>query len=409
MMQIEPILDDIDSIRQIAISAKADTPEMRSLLRNMVNRIETLRSTPQIPLSIYNAVASLLSKFLDDENRLLLNRLSERQEAHIVQSLEQHIDTCKSQWEKNEHTNHVMRSLIEQACELLSVSVSIGADGDQLCTQLKNGLDEHLHDDALLRQEIEKLIRAMRASIQSINTLLRDIGDDASGMTEIEQMLEQKLPDDPKQAHALLQRTRQALLASSQRLSNISTSLQQAMQSQIGNIESIAQRLQLAEDQANKDSLTGLANRRHLGQFMSALEKGTVALLMVDIDHFKLVNDRYGHMTGDKVLTDAAALLATHVRSTDIAARFGGEEFCVVLPGASHDQAYTKAEALRSSIAEHRFHTDDGYVSITASIGVAIRRRGESIPHWTKRADTALYKAKQDGRNRVISAEVNPG
>lgn len=404
--ELELLLDDIESVRQTAIAAKADSPKLRALMRTIMQRIETIQATPQVPLNVYNTVTAMLSQLIDAENRLLLQHLSEN--GVVPPSLEQHIDTRRMRLESAEHTIQSMRSLIERACVLLNSEATApkpNLETMALCRQLEQALREHLHDDGVLRQEVSQLIRAMQASVQNINGLLQEMGDEAGGMSEIEQLLEQDIPDDPKKAYVLLQQTRQALLATSHKLTSVRSSLHQAMQSQISSIETLSLRLRHAEEQANKDALTGLANRRRLGRFMSTLEEGPAALLMVDIDHFKTINDRYGHMAGDKILTDAAALLAGLVRATDIAARFGGEEFCIVMPNVDEAQARERAEHIRSHIAEMSFETGAEPVSITASIGVAYRRANESIPHWTKRADAALYKAKQQGRNNVVSAD----
>ncbi len=404
--QVELLLDDIESVRQATIATKTDTPEMRSLLRTIMQRIERIQNTPQVPLASYNAITAMLSPLLDAENRLLLQRLSAGEE--LPPSLTQYVDGRRMRLESAEHAIDDMRSLIERACVLLNATVAPpkrDADPKVLCRQFEQTLREHLHDDGVLRQEVGHLIRAMQASVQNINGLLQEIGDESDSMAEIEQILEQEIPDDPKQAQALLQKTRQVLLAASHKLTNMRGSLHQSMQAQIDSIETLSQRLRHAEEQANKDALTGLANRRQLGQFMSTLEAGPAVLLMVDIDHFKAINDRYGHVDGDKILTAAASLLAGLVRSTDIAARFGGEEFCIVMPGVDLDQARDMAERIRRSIAETPFEAGTEQVSITASIGVASRRPDESIPHWTKRADSALYEAKQQGRNNVVSAD----
>lgn len=401
---IELLLDDIESVRQATIATKADTPELRALLRQLVHRAETIQATPQVPLSSYNAVAAMLSQLVDGENRLLLQHLTEGRD--VLPSLQKHVDGRRTQLESAEHTIRDMRALIERASVLLNSTMAPKRDAEpaDLCRQFEHILREHLHDDGVLRQEVSQLVKAMQASVQNINGLLQEMGDDAD-CDEIGQILEQDIPDDPKQVQALLQKTREALLATSHKLTSMRGSMHQVMQSQISSIEALSQRLRHAEEQANKDALTGLANRRQLGRFMSTLETGTAALLMVDLDHFKSINDRYGHISGDKILTTAASLLAGLIRSTDIAARFGGEEFCIVMPGVELEQARDKAEQIRKCIAETPFEAQDEQIRITASIGVASRRGGETIPHWTKRADSALYEAKQQGRNGVVSAD----
>jgi two-component system cell cycle response regulator len=131
----------------------------------------------------------------------------------------------------------------------------------------------------------------------------------------------------------------------------------------------------------------------------------SVALLMIDLDHFKRVNDTHGHLVGDAVLRDVAELLISGVRGSDFVGRFGGEEFLVVLPDTDDDGAAAFAERIRERIDGHAFGGRDGGPSLqmTASIGVATFPAAliESVEDLFARADAALYRAKADGRNRV--------
>jgi diguanylate cyclase (GGDEF)-like protein len=162
------------------------------------------------------------------------------------------------------------------------------------------------------------------------------------------------------------------------------------------------------------DALTGLANRRHL---MTKLEqevqrarryKTPLSVVMIDIDHFKLVNDTYGHAMGDEVLRNIGKLLKAGVRTTDLAARYGGEELTLVLPHTDLAAALLVADTLRQKFAEQD-HTLDGVtIRKTASMGVAARDGQGEVPDaedLLKHADEALYRAKEGGRNRVEAAK----
>lgn len=160
-----------------------------------------------------------------------------------------------------------------------------------------------------------------------------------------------------------------------------------------------------------KDPLTGLANRRH---FRSVLDRtidmvarsGEPALLlMVDIDHFKKVNDTYGHPAGDQVLLGVAQALANCVRPMDTVARYGGEEFAVVLPSCHTYFGVTVAERIRQSIESMKVPLASGLViNVTVSIGGAYAPEWvrSTAALWTERADVQLYRAKHEGRNKVI-------
>jgi two-component system cell cycle response regulator len=165
------------------------------------------------------------------------------------------------------------------------------------------------------------------------------------------------------------------------------------------------------EQLAHTDPLTQVLNRRALTERLTsemerALRYDTcVALLMIDIDHFKRVNDTHGHLVGDDVLRDVASLLNVTVRSTDLVARYGGEEFLVVLPETDDEGASAFAERIRERIEQQPLtgRAEGANLRVTASIGVATfpAARIESVEDLFARADAALYRAKADGRNRV--------
>ena len=165
------------------------------------------------------------------------------------------------------------------------------------------------------------------------------------------------------------------------------------------------------EQLAQTDPLTQLLNRRALTERISAeMERAlrydaTLALLMIDLDHFKRVNDTYGHLVGDDVLRDVATLLSDRIRGSDMVARYGGEEFLVLLPETDDAGAEAFADRLWAAVEAHPFNAGslESALHITASIGVAVfpAARIESVEDLLARADAALYRAKADGRNRV--------
>jgi len=158
------------------------------------------------------------------------------------------------------------------------------------------------------------------------------------------------------------------------------------------------------------DDMTGLYNRRyfdrHLGVMLSKAQSQDrdMALMILDIDHFKSVNDNYGHDIGDVVLREFAARLKRNIRGVDLACRFGGEEFVVLMPDTDYRQAETIAERVRQSISERSFEIGaDRHLSVTVSAGVTLNEaRSETPESLIKRADVALYRAKREGRNRVV-------
>jgi len=155
------------------------------------------------------------------------------------------------------------------------------------------------------------------------------------------------------------------------------------------------------------DGLTNLANRKQLDTVLAeelprAQRQGRLlALLMIDIDHFKSINDTYGHLTGDSVLRGLASMLSRRLRSTDKLARYGGEEFCLVLPETSLSSAVRIAEELRDVVAQQAFAAEGQEIRVTVSIGVAAATPVMTVEQLYKAADEMLYKAKNSGRNRV--------
>ena len=170
--------------------------------------------------------------------------------------------------------------------------------------------------------------------------------------------------------------------------------------------------VQLTIEMAITDSLTGLHNRRYFEKHLAALVEQAggrgkpVSVLVLDIDHFKSINDTFGHPAGDAVLTEFSQRVRRAVRGIDLASRFGGEEFVIAMPDTDATLAYVVGERLRQKIAGEPFAVGEaGHpIAVTVSIGVSSLNGPEDTPDAIlKRADQALYKAKREGRNRVVA------
>jgi diguanylate cyclase (GGDEF)-like protein len=166
-------------------------------------------------------------------------------------------------------------------------------------------------------------------------------------------------------------------------------------------------------EQSIRDPLTGLYNRRYmeeaLKQQLSRLTRQLhpLGIIMIDIDHFKDFNDTYGHAAGDALLRELGQFLQRHIRGEDIACRYGGEEFTLIMPDALLEVAQQRAEQLRQKASQLRVQdAGQSHATITLSVGVAIYpQHGRTIETVLRAADDALYRAKQEGRDRVIVAE----
>jgi two-component system chemotaxis response regulator CheY len=185
----------------------------------------------------------------------------------------------------------------------------------------------------------------------------------------------------------------------------------------------LSESLAREEALATRDSLTGLTNRRALSEFArvelsrAARARTSVGLILMDLDHFKRINDRFGHAAGDKALRQVAEVLQRNRRDYDCTGRWGGEEFLVVLPGTTLSQAETVAERIRESIQAARLDLGGPEaVQLSVSLGVACAPPASppaELDDLLRQADAALYRAKQEGRNRVrlhpVMAEAHPG
>jgi len=179
-------------------------------------------------------------------------------------------------------------------------------------------------------------------------------------------------------------------------------------------IDELRRELNRVREEAMVDSLTGLLNRRafddRIGALVSAAagKAETFSVVIADIDHFKKINDGYGHLFGDRVIRAVGEALKAGVKGRDAVARYGGEEFAILLPTTPLKGAWAVAEGVRRLVAAsriRRLNNDEVVGNITLSAGVAMHRAGETVSALLERADAALYRAKGGGRNRVETSE----
>lgn len=219
-------------------------------------------------------------------------------------------------------------------------------------------------------------------NIAELSTILESLVGDISAMNE-----------DAKQNHEALQET------------------QKKVESAEKQIIELTVKLDYISEVAHEDFLTGALNRRGMDEALTReferadRHNSALSLAMLDIDHFKKINDTLGHSTGDKALAHLAKVVKSILRSTDVLARYGGEEFVILLPGSKQDDAVEVISGLQRELTKNFFLHNNERVLITFSAGVAERVTGEDADSILPRADAALYLAKQSGRNRVIGAE----
>jgi diguanylate cyclase len=204
------------------------------------------------------------------------------------------------------------------------------------------------------------------------------------------------------------------LLKETARMQATTHALTEKLEASAREVTSLSDRLERAQTEALIDPLTSLKNRRGLERaieqnFDGGGTLGGAALLIADIDHFKKINDTYGHLLGDKVIRAVAQVIHANIKGRDIAARIGGEEFAMLLPQTTIDGGKSLAEQIRIAVARGRIHRgerDENIGSVTLSVGLAIASPGETLEQLIERADAAMYEAKRAGRNRVCAATV---
>ncbi len=406
MESLNQLLDDMDTIRPIVIAAMPDDLELRSTTRRMISALEQIRQSPGIPNDTYIWVSKLFAKFLDAEHGALLRPThSGTIPAESRAMLELYIEQKKNLLMEAQQDIPATHSILDRSSNLIGTRARKNDSLQKRARHLETLIQEHLKQDAALRSELQQLMDAFSPSFDAIVKVLEDAGEESPELKQAKLLLEQDLPDDIGQAREILQTAREGILKAGNKLTTASAKLHTTLQNNMAQLSNLSQQLEQAESEARNDPLTGLANRRRLAEFLKTLGQASFCFLIVDIDHFKNINDTYGHDVGDEILQEVGTILSDCTRKTDLAARVGGEEFCVVFPETDQTTSTKLAEALRQSIEMKPFRTSAGIVEITVSIGIAEHRPGKEHALAFKAADEALYQSKKNGRNQVTCAQ----
>jgi len=202
------------------------------------------------------------------------------------------------------------------------------------------------------------------------------------------------------------------IIAGTKGLAETSMTLQAQLDDNKKEMQLLRQELEHARETAKTDALTGLLNRRAFDQKLNEYieihqqNNDDLCLLILDIDHFKQVNDTFGHQMGDNVLRYTANLMKQHITEYHCAARYGGEEMAIIMPNTPLNKAMEIAEKIRASLAQHPLKLKGSKKSIgkvTISIGVSSFKINDSIESLIERADKAMYQAKDNGRNQIMA------
>lgn len=294
-------------------------------------------------------------------------------------------------------------------------NTALKLDIDALAAKGKQLSDEEIealymkHVSECDEQTMERLHLDMRRLLHSFSDLATQADDEASHFGGTLQDYEARL-EDKSLIKSDLKDIIGGLLASTGSMRRFVSSLQERLRENKREVEALRKELKRIKEEGITDPLTGLLNRKGL---FSAIDKAVLdekrtkkcpCLLMIDVDHFKQVNDNYGHLLGDKVLQLVGKTLRQRIKGNDTAVRYGGEEFCVLLPETTLVGAQVVAEDIRKVLEQSRIKRLDNKQTIdgvTISIGIAQYRSGETIETFINRADSALYISKQQGRNRT--------
>lgn len=284
---------------------------------------------------------------------------------------------------------------------------------DEVESCLRFAISQQLYVGHELKRARESLRQAASAFIDQLGGVEKDAGEYSEKVAGYSARINQALTlgEMGELVRALLSDT--TSLLSSMEASRKTIHEHQAVATLAeARIQAMETELSKAMEMVHQDFLTGVLNRRGMQSAFSreiarADRHGTpVCAAMLDIDHFKLFNDLYGHAAGDEALAHVARIVQEVLRATDIVARYGGEEFAVMLPDAGIEQGEIAMARAQSALAEQGFVCGDAVIPITFSAGLTQYRPKESLSDVLARADAGLYKAKDAGRNRVF---VQPG
>ncbi|NWF37695.1 diguanylate cyclase [Mariprofundus sp. NF] len=409
MSQVEllnKLLDDMDVVRPVVLAAMPDDIELRATTRRMIAALEQIRQSPGIPNNTHLWAIQQFAKLLDAQHGPLLRpnhsgTISDDAKAAVEAQVEQRQALIMHALQDIP----VTRALLDSTSGMIGEKAPKSDSLQRAARHLQQLLQKHLQHDVALRTELEQLVDAIAPSLQAISNVLEEAGEESDELKQAKLLLEQELPDDIEQARAVLQQARLGILSAGNKLSSASEKLHESIQLNVEKLSTLSKQLEEAESEARNDPLTGLANRRRLAEYLKTLGQSKFCFLVVDIDHFKKINDTHGHDVGDEVLQQMAQMLDACTRSTDLAARVGGEEFCVIFPDTDLENSTHLAETLRHSIEMKSFRTTAGMIDITASIGIAEHQPNTDHANTFKAADEALYQSKRNGRNQITVSQ----
>ncbi len=437
-----------------------ESSEKRGLLGKLLNREEMVHPTAVVESDNLNVARNLLQELVEglvapvDRRELMLQRIERgSQESHLyaigrelLHTLQPVLSETPAQLPSENLTSHeILLRLLERIdvparlAEKVVAIKELLAAADEAQTEkairaiadLIGEMRSQVHEE---KSEIEAFLKLMGERLQEIDVTfqqnvltqresfeggreldsavkaqvqgIEDSVTQAQDIVSLKEALHQRVEAIRSHMQEFRNAEEQRISAAEQQVAHLTNRLQDAHKES----DKLRQRIKKERDLAMVDPLTGIANRfaynERLAQEVARWKryKNPLVLSVWDVDHFKRINDSYGHQAGDKVLTVIARLFQDKVRETDFAARFGGEEFVLLLPETDLEKASVVAEHIRQSVEACEFHYRGNPVPITISCGLSEFREGDTPEQVFARADAALYKAKENGRNQCRSA-----
>lgn len=368
-----------DALRLIPNSVPADSEEdsdrLKRLHQKLCSRFITLLRTLAILGDEDGALQSLAGRLEPMPDWPVLDGLAEE----TIALIQRRLDAEKGQFQYYlDQLTKKLRSINELIGQNKQAVSDLTALNDNLDQQFDNQI-AHARSSITGAVNLEQLRASLNDSIDGLLSLLNDFQT----------------------------RTRNSLLAMNRQQQELNQHLDALQEDNHRLIKQVTQEREIAR----RDPLTQLPNRQGFEQRLeqeiarSNRYGQPLSIALIDVDHFKQINDRYGHLAGDRVLRILAKEMHSQLRKTDFLARFGGEEFVILLPESDRDHALTAIEKMREHISQCPFRFQDNPVRITISAGIAVHSVNEEGESWLHRADKALYKSKENGRNSTTVSD----
>lgn len=394
--------DQTTSKTMKALQAALETAASAKQIKNLHSQVKEvlMKESPRSVAALEQQISSLKDEIMLQSGREkeLTNEL-EGMKSLVALSLRE-VESMSDQDEK-------LRGLFEETRTKLE-GLSTLADLDDFSRQLKNLFFQKTLIQGVIEQERDELKNIILIMAGTLTSFL-DIGGefDSNLDSYAKQLQVVKDIHEIQTVRDLLLKETLSLKGHTARMIKEVRQANQRVESANQKIEKLKQQMEKIKQKISIDPLTRVDNRRAFDvkikhEFASFKRYGSKSsMIMIDIDHFKMVNDTYGHRTGDGVLRVVAGIIKKEIRDIDSLARYGGEEFAVILPHTVLSSALEVAERLRAKVEESRFSYKGKQFSVTISLGVGEIREDDTLESFIQRVDEALYAAKNAGRNQV--------